>query len=235
VIRPDLRGYGASTGPDGIRTLDVFAGDLVGLLDHLQLPAAIVCGLSMGGQIALELFRLFPQRVAGLILADTSARADTALGALARYRYADLVLAEGMEGYAAELLPKMISPRTIATRPEVAAHVLAMMRGTSPAGAAAALRGRAQRPDYGGLLAEIGVPTLLVVGDEDQFTPVADAESMYDRLPDPRLVVIHGAGHLPNLEQPSDFNDAVAGFLASCSFPQSADSALELGRTETKP
>jgi pimeloyl-ACP methyl ester carboxylesterase len=90
-----------------------------------------------------------------------------------------------------------------------------MMRRSSPEGAAAALRGRAERPDYVEMLRRIAVPTLVVVGREDEFTPVRDARLMEERIPDATVVVVDGAGHLPNLERPAEFNAALERFLGS--------------------
>jgi cystathionine beta-lyase/cystathionine gamma-synthase/pimeloyl-ACP methyl ester carboxylesterase len=213
VIAADLRGYGDSTVGPGKSTLDVFARDIAGLLDHLAVPEAVLCGLSMGGQIVLEFTRLFPERVLALVLADTSAPADTPEGAALRRATADRLLAEGMAGYAAEVLPKMVSPRTLSRRPDIGAHVTGMMRGTAPAGAAAALHGRAERPDYVGMLSDVAVPALVVVGSDDEFTPVADARLLADRIRSATLTVIPDAGHMPNLEQPTAFNDALGQFL----------------------
>ncbi|MCL7021340.1 alpha/beta hydrolase, partial [Vibrio vulnificus] len=103
-------------------------------------------------------------------------------------------------------------------------HVLAMMDTTDPAGAAAALRGRADRPDYLPLLPRITVPTLIVVGRHDAYTPVAEAELMHRHLPDSRLAVIEAAGHLPNLEQESAFNAALGDFLAATTLARSGGS-----------
>jgi 3-oxoadipate enol-lactonase len=213
VVTPDLRGYGESTVVPGITTLDVFAADIAGLLDHLGLDRVVLGGLSMGGQIVMEFYRQFPGRVAALVLADTFAAADTAEGRAARNAMADRMLAEGMDGYATEVIGKMIAPYNVTALPDVAAHVLGMMRGTAPAGAAAALRGRAQRPDYRDLLAQVSVPALVVVGTDDEYTPVGDAEYMHERLPDSALTVIEGAAHMPNLERPAEFNAALCKFL----------------------
>ena len=109
----------------------------------------------------------------------------------------------------------MIAPYNVDAQPTVARHVLEMMRGTSPTGAAAALRGRAERPDYIGMLASITVPTLVVVGRDDEFTPVAEARLTAERIRNASLVIIDGAGHLPNLERPDEFNDALEKFLTS--------------------
>lgn len=232
VISPDLRGYGDSAGPPGVRTLDVFARDIAALMDRLQVPAAALCGLSMGGQVVLEFCRLFPDRVTALVLADTCAQAENEAGRLARHCTASRLLADGMSGYADEVLPKMISPASMATRPAVAGHVLEMMRGTSPAAAAAALHGRAQRRDYIGLLSQIAVPALIVVGAEDEFTPLSDAEQMHSRIPGATLAVIPGAAHLPNLEQPETFNGIVGAFLRSA-LRSELTAAADAWRAET--
>jgi 3-oxoadipate enol-lactonase len=215
VIAPDLRGYGLSTVVPGKTTLDVFAGDIAALLDHLELDEAILGGVSMGGQIVLEFYRLFPERVRGLLLADTFARGETEEGRTWRNELADRLLREGMAAYADEVLAKMVAPYNVEALPDVARHVHRMMCGTAPEGAAAALRGRAERSDYTGLLARISVPTLVVVGRDDAYTPVADAEFLYERIPDAELAVIEGAGHLPNLERPAEFNRVLHRFLSS--------------------
>lgn len=215
VIAPDLRGYGESTVVPGMTTLETFARDIAGLLDHLDVERFVLGGLSMGGQIVMEFHRLFPHRVRGLLLADTFAAAETAAGKVARNELADRLLREGMSPYADEVLPKMVAPHNIEALPAVAEHVLSMMRNAPPEGAAAALRGRAERPDYSDLLTRVSVPTLVVVGSDDEFTPVGDARFIHDSVPDATLEIVQGAAHLPNLERPAEFNAALADFLDS--------------------
>lgn len=215
VIAPDLRGYGESKAVADKTMLYEFACDIAAMLDELKVDDSVLCGLSMGGQILFEFYRLFPRRVRALVLADTFAQLDDAERKQARYDTAERLLREGMHAYAEEVLPKMIAPETIEVQPEVAAHVLSMMRGTSPKGAAAALRGRAERADYTPLLSRINVPTLIVVGSCDEFTPVADAEFMHEKIPNSKLAVIEGAGHMPNLEKPAEFNRVVEEFIKS--------------------
>ncbi|HEV3001539.1 MAG TPA: alpha/beta fold hydrolase [Solirubrobacteraceae bacterium] len=214
VIAPDLRGYGETPVSGDKTPLETFARDVAGLLDHLGVGEVVLAGLSMGGQIAMEFHRLFPERLRGLVLADTSPRAETEEGRRARNEAADRLLREGMGPSAEELLPRMVAPRTIAELPEVAEHVMRMMRGTSPQGAAAALRGRAERPDYVEMLTRVAVPVLVVVGTEDDFTPVSEAELIRDQVPDATLAVVEGAGHMPNLERTAEFDAALDGFLA---------------------
>lgn len=213
VITADLRGYGQSTVVPGVTPLETFARDTFALIDHLELDEVVLGGLSMGGQIVMECYRLYGERIAGLLLADTFAQGETPEGHAHRNRVADELLANGMAGYATENLPKMMAPYNVTAMPRVAEHVHHMMINTSPVGAAAALRGRAERLDYQKLLTTIEVPTLIVVGRDDEFTPVADAELMNRLIPESMLTIIDGAGHLPNLEQPAAFNAALHTFL----------------------
>jgi pimeloyl-ACP methyl ester carboxylesterase len=215
VVVPDLRGYGESKSTDTKTGLDVFADDLIRLADRLGLDTFVLGGLSMGGQIVMQLLKDHPDRAEAVLLADTFAGLDTPEVKQARITTADRITGEGMHRYAEELLPKMISRSTRETRPDVEAHVLRMMRNAPEEGAAAALRGRAERPDYTAGLAKIDVPTLVVVGSEDEFTPVADAELIHRRIAGSTLVVVEGAGHLPNLERETEFDEALSTFLKS--------------------
>jgi pimeloyl-ACP methyl ester carboxylesterase len=211
VVAPDLRGYGASPVVPGTTPLSAFADDIEALLDRLGIGDFVLGGLSMGGQIAMECYRLFPHRARGLLLADTFPAAETPEGRHHRNAMADRLLREGMAGYAEEVLFRMVAPYADA---EAVAHVRRMMTATDPAGAAAALRGRAERPDYRELLTRVTVPALVVVGADDTYTPVSDAEAMHAALPDSVLHVVDGAAHLPNLERPDEFNKALEGLLA---------------------
>lgn len=215
VVAPDLRGYGESRAPiaDAV-TLDVYANDVLKLMDHLGVRKAVLGGLSMGGQIVMEFCRLHPERVAGLLLAATFPQAEHEQGRQARRDTAARLLREGMEGYAEELLPKMLGAHSIETMPGIAAQVLQMMRATAATSAAAALRGRAERPDYSSTLRSLDVPALIVVGTEDAFTTVAQANEMRQLLKRSRLVCMAGIGHMPNLERAEEFNRQLTQFLA---------------------
>ena len=216
AIVPDLRGYGESTVVPGKTTLDIFASDIAGLLDELGIQDVVIGGLSMGGQIVMEFCRLYLERVRGILLASTFCRAETEEGRRQRAAMADRLLKEGMEPYAEEGLPKMVTPANLITLPGVADHVRDMMRATNPNGAAAALRGRAERPDYAETLARLDVPALVVVGDKDAFTTRADAEQMSTLLKGSELVWIEGVGHMPNLESEGEFNEALGRLLQRC-------------------
>ncbi|SEP52716.1 alpha/beta fold hydrolase [Amycolatopsis saalfeldensis] len=212
VVVPDLRGYGESSGP-AVTSLAGFSRDLIALADQLGLAEFVLGGLSMGGQIVMQTVRDHPGRVSALLLADTFPTEETAEGKVARNAVADRLLVEGMARYADELLPKMVSAETLQNRPDVAKHVLTMMRDAPAEGAAAALRARAERPDYREVLEHLGVSTLVVVGSEDEFTPVSDAELMHRLVAGSALAVVRGVGHLPNLERAAEFNDVFGRFL----------------------
>jgi len=215
VVVPDLRGYGRSSLPIGSREtrLETFAEDNLALMDALGIRTFALGGVSMGGQIALEMYRQARERIETFLLADTFAGLDTPERKQLRFTTADRLEREGMDTYAREELTKMITPANAEQCPEVAAHVMEMMMTTSPGGAAAALRGRAQRMDYLPVLKEIRVPTLVVVGRHDAYTPVALAEQLRAHIPGSKLVVIDGAGHMSNLERPQAFNEVVEAWL----------------------
>jgi pimeloyl-ACP methyl ester carboxylesterase len=215
AIIPDLRGYGASSVTPGRVTLEDFAADLISLLNVLGVAEAVVCGLSMGGQISMALCDLHPDRVRGLILAATFPRSETPEGRSARYVLADRLEAEGMTGYANDVLPRMLAADSIKRLPAVAEEVLTMMQRTPPVGAAAALRGRAERKDYTDTLRTFPSPALVVVGDQDAFTTRQDADDMAMALTESELLWLPGVGHMPNLEAGDRFNEALSGFLAA--------------------
>jgi pimeloyl-ACP methyl ester carboxylesterase len=213
VLVPDLRGYGESSVIAGKTTFDVFVRDIAALLDQLNIRDVVIGGLSMGGQIAMEFCRLYPERVRGVVLAATFPQAETEEGKRNRTIMADRLLNEGMKPYAEEALSKMVAPRNLEALPAVAEHVRSMMQTAHPVGAAAALRGRAERPDYESTLAGLNVPALIVVGAEDVFTSRADAERMRNLLRHSELAWMEGVGHMPNLENEIEFNAAVGRLL----------------------
>ncbi|HEX9201492.1 MAG TPA: alpha/beta fold hydrolase [Acidobacteriaceae bacterium] len=213
LLAPDLRNFGRTVSPNPPANFAAYAADLIAFADTLGIDKFVVAGLSMGGQIALEVATATPERLLGLALCDTFAQLDTPEKKAGRYALADRIDAEGLAEYAVEVLPKMICAKTIAEQPEVASELVKMMQRCPAAGASAALRMRAERRDYLPLLPALTMPALIVVGRHDQFTPVADAELMHHNLPHSTLVVIEDAGHVTNLEQPGAFNRALAGFL----------------------
>jgi pimeloyl-ACP methyl ester carboxylesterase len=213
LIIPDLRGYGDSGITERIVLLDEIALDVLHLLEELDIRSAVFVGLSMGGQIVFDLYRLRPGLFAGIVLADTDARAETGEGYLNRINLSKKIAAEGMSQFTAERIHHFMCENTFQTQPATVAHLTEMMTTTSAAGAAAVQRGRAERRDHTPILGDIHCPTLVIVGEEDAFTPVATAEYMHTRIPGSVLKVIEKSGHLPNMEQPEKFNAVLREFL----------------------
>jgi pimeloyl-ACP methyl ester carboxylesterase len=211
VIAPDYRGLGRSGSPPAASTMALLAEDVRALLAHLRLERVAVAGLSMGGYLAFEVWRQAPGLVRGLALCDTKAGADTAEGAAGREGFAKNALEHGLGWVADQMVPKLLKPQPDPAAVKEVRHLIAQ---GSPAGVAAAQRGMAVRPDSFTTLATISVPTLVVVGEEDGLTPPAEAEKLAAGVKGARLVRIPGAGHLPNLENPAAFTEALAGFLA---------------------
>ncbi|MFO0701349.1 MAG: alpha/beta fold hydrolase [Nitrospira sp.] len=212
VITIDLRVHGESDAPLWHYSLDQAADDVCGLLDHLSIRRAVFVGLSMGGYIAFAFYRKYAKRVKGLVLADTRAQADTDEGKQARFEMAQIAYKQGPGAIADIMVPKLLSPTTIQTRQELVQRVRRMIEGNQVSGIAGDLMSMAERPDSIPLLQQIICPAQIIVGELDVPTPPSDARLMTDRIPNARLAVIPGAGHLSNLEQPKLFNEAIRSF-----------------------
>jgi pimeloyl-ACP methyl ester carboxylesterase len=213
AIAPDLRGLGETKSSSEVATMDDMARDTAASLDHLGVEEAVICGLSMGGYVAFEFMHLFPTRVLGLVLAGTRAPADNEQEKAGREQQVQTMLRAGMVPISIATSPKLLGSRTLADKPDVVKRVRAMMTRADPKGAAAAQRGMAARRDYSEDLANINVPTLVIVGREDSIRPIADAELMHRGIRDSRLEIIEDAAHMTNMEQPEVFDDALLRFL----------------------
>jgi pimeloyl-ACP methyl ester carboxylesterase len=216
-IAPDLRGFGpeaSSSLPAGL-TLDDMAADVVGLLDALEIERAVIGGLSMGGYVTFALFRAAPERFSGMILADTRPQADTPAGRDGRLEMIALAQTGGPAAVAGAMLPKLLGSTTRSRRPALMARVREMIERERVDGIVAALEAMLARPDSTTDLPRISCPALVMAGDEDAITPVADAELMQNHIARSRLVVLPEAGHLSNLEAPDGFTLALSDFLAS--------------------
>jgi 3-oxoadipate enol-lactonase len=213
VITPDLRGMGETTSGDGPATMEEMAHDVAALMDKLGVGRAAVGGLSMGGYVALAFYRRHRLRARALILADTRPGADTDDARRTREEQAQKILKEGTGAIADDFLKKVLTSETLSERPEVVARVREMILKTDARGAAAALRGMAVRHDQTSFLEDVIVPTLILVGSEDQLTPPKEAELMRREIRGSRVEVIENASHLSNVERPAEFNLALKTFL----------------------
>jgi pimeloyl-ACP methyl ester carboxylesterase len=213
VVRFDARGFGGSDPGRGPLTMERIADDGACLLEHLGVEKAVVGGCSMGGYAAFAFVRRHPQRLAGLVLQDTRAGADSAEAKANRTTLAAKVLAEGAPAAVEAFLPKLVGETTHRERPGLVASLHERILSASPRGIADALHGLAARADSRATLPTIDVPTLVLVGAEDMLTPPAEAATMAAAIPRARLDVIPRAGHLANLENPDAVNAALRAFL----------------------
>jgi pimeloyl-ACP methyl ester carboxylesterase len=214
VIAPDLRGFGDSDSVSGPYSMTMLADDCVDLLSHLNVASPfIVCGLSMGGYIALELYRRYPELVAGLILTATRAGADSDAGKANRDKAALLAKDEGATAVSAAMLPKLFAPENYESDEELVDYVNDVMGTASLNGVLGALMAMKDRADSTPMLGDIDAPVLIIHGAEDQLIPLSEAKMMHEAIPNANLVIVPNAGHLPNLEQTDEFNDAVIDFL----------------------
>ena len=210
----DARGYGLSEDYEGPLDFADFSRDLLRLLDHLGALRAHVCGLSMGGRIALDFHARFPARVASLILCDTFTGFAASFSAaeraeFVRLRKAPLLAGKEPRDIAPGLAALLLGPRAEPAVKERAIASMAALHKESYLKAIEATTGY----DKPVSLAAIEVPVLLVYGAEDRLTPVEIGREMAAEIKGARLVLIEDAGHLPNIERPEAFNEAVREFL----------------------
>lgn len=213
LVAYDVRGFGESDVGDGQYTMELLVDDLLAVLDGLAIERAVVCGLSMGGYIALRAAEREPARLRGLVLCDTRSEADSDEGKLKRAAAIRKVKREGVAAFAAELAPLLLGPTTRRARPELEARVREMIEANSPAGICGAQLAMAARTETTAALPGIGVPTLVLVGEEDGLTPPSDSEAMRRRIPGAEMATVPAAGHLSNLESPEAFTHHLRDFL----------------------
>jgi 3-oxoadipate enol-lactonase len=212
-IAPDLRGCGASDAPEGGYSMATYADDLIALLDRLRVERAVVAGLSMGGYVAFELVRRYRERLMGLILVDTRADADTVEGRAGREAMMALARAQGAGAVAERLVPRLLGASSRQTQPYLVEQVRAMISRAPLPGIVGALEAMRDRPDSTPLLAKIDVPTLVLVGAEDELIPSAVSRALAASIPSAAIRTIPAAGHLAPVESPTAVSRVIAEFL----------------------
>jgi pimeloyl-ACP methyl ester carboxylesterase len=212
AITFDVAGVGESEA--GSVSMDDIADLTAAILTQQGIDKAVVGGVSMGGYASFAFARRHPQRLLGLILADTRAAPDSDTTKEARRKMARLVEDEGVIPAAARMVPGWFGPSSLQGRPEVVQQARALVEAAPAETIVRMLQALADRPDARPGLSEIKVPTLVISGEEDPMIPPAEMAQWAALIPNSRHVVIPATGHLPNLEDPPAFNRAVADFLA---------------------
>lgn len=216
-IAMDLRGFGESSVCPPY-SMDQYADDVAALLDSLGIDRAVIGGLSMGGYVALTLWRRHPERVRAFVLVDTRGGADTDAARTKRRAQIKQVRSTGMHAIVDELLRGQLGKTTRERQPEIIEGLRRMLLHAPADGVAGALEAMATRPGSANTLESIDVPTLIVVGEEDVLTPPGESRAMHALISErahgrSQVEVIARAGHLSPMERPAAFNHVVTEFI----------------------
>ena len=213
AISFDIRGHGESQVADGQYTLEFFVDDLIALMDHLVIDKAVLCGLSMGGYIALRAIERHPERIKALVLSDTKSGADGNEAKVGRSAAMSAVKNEGVPAFAESFVKKIFASETFTNNSHGVTTIKDIIRSNTILGISGTLLALASRTDTTASLSSIDVPTLILVGEEDTLTPPSESEAMHALIKGSELVRIQGAAHMANIENETAFNEALLAFL----------------------
>lgn len=217
LIPCDIRGFGKSTDEESPLRIDLFGEDLIAFMDKLCINKAIICGLSMGGFIALNAVKRFPDRFKALVLCDTQCIADTAEVKEKRYKIIDEIEVVGVTNFNEGFIKSVFHKDSLSNKTELVEKLRSVVFSNSQHIITAGLTALAERSETCSTLNEITIPTLIICGREDEVTPLAQSEFMKATIKGSILHVIDNAGHVSNLEQPHEFNKNLEDFLAALS------------------
>ncbi len=215
VIAPDIRGHGQTNEGEKPYSIALFADDLIGFMDALQLEKVILCGLSMGGYISLNVVHRYPDRFSALILTDTSCKADTPEAREKRMQTIQDIEQNGLEKYADESLKRLFAPESLIYKTDETEAVRNMILSTKTTSISNTLRALASRDESCSKLSGIDIPALVITGQSDIITPPEMAELMHQHLSKSRIHILADAGHMSNMENPEGFNEQLWMFLTS--------------------
>lgn len=213
LIPCDIRGFGKSTDEKTSLSIDLFADDLIKFMDKLGIEKTVICGLSMGGFIALNAIKRYPDRFEALILCDTQCIADTLEVKEKRYELIDEIDAHGPTTFNEGFIKSVFHKNSLNDKKELVAQLRSVVFLNSKHIIKQGLAALAERSETCSILKEITIPTLIICGREDEVTPLAQSESMHASIKGSELKIIENAGHVSNLEQPEEFNKHLNDFL----------------------
>lgn len=215
VIACDIRGFGKSTDEKSHLSIDLFANDLIQFMDKLNIDKAIVCGLSMGGFIALNAQQRFPSRFEALILCDTQCIADTTEVKEKRNEIIDEIAVNGVTNFNERFVKSVFCKDSFSNKKELVKNLHHVVFSNSQHIITKGLTALAERSETCSTLSAVNIPTMIICGREDEVTPLAQSESMHTSIKGSILHVIDDAGHVSNLEQPHEFNKHLFNFLTA--------------------
>jgi pimeloyl-ACP methyl ester carboxylesterase len=215
VVVPDLRGFGESDAPAGPYSMELFADDLVGLLDYLAIDRAVVGGMSMGGYVLFSLLERHLPRVRAACFICTRAVADDEAGRARRLQMAQEVMKFGPQVVAEPFEKILFAQESLTERPKLLAEVYSWMTANASQGLAGGLLAMRERQDFSARLAGFTLPALAIAAEGDTAAPPELSRAIASGIPGARFCLVPQAGHLANLENPGDFNACLLRFLRS--------------------
>lgn len=213
VIAYDVRGLGKSYVGDGQYTLEFFVDDLFSLVHEMQLEKPVLCGLSMGGYIALRAVERDQSRFNGLILMDTKSEADDDTDKLNRSKGINTINTEGLDKFIDDLIPTLFAEESLKNKKATVENIKNVAMSHSPAGVKGSLLAMACRTSTTRFLKKIKLPSLVMGGSFDKLTPPQAMREMADKIKDAEFAIVPKAGHLSPVENPSFVNDMLCGFI----------------------
>lgn len=213
VIAYDVRGHGNSYSGTDDFSIELFVKDLLSFMDALEIEKTTLCGLSMGGYIALKAIEKYPYRFDKLILCDTSCKPDSHEAKEKRMKAIEGILENGVEKFADDGIMIFFAQESLNTKKDMIAEVREIMVHTTEKSIIKTLLALSKRKETCSILSEIKVPVLILVGEEDKITPPEAAQFMHKEINGSVISIIKHAGHLSNLENPEQFNTQLKKFL----------------------
>lgn len=213
VIACDVRGFGKSIDEESHLSMDLFANDLILFIDKLGLEKVILCGLSMGGFIALNAINRFPSRFEALILCDTQCMSDSDDVKVKRYKTIEDIKEYGVANFNEGFIKNVFHEDSISKKPELVEQLRSVVFSNSQHIIINGLMALAERSETCSILNTISIPTLIICGREDIVTPLAESKFMSKHIKGSIIHIINNAGHVSNLEKPSIFNKLLRDFL----------------------
>jgi len=212
-IAYDIRGLGESYVGDGQYTMEAYVNDLFSIIDELKLQKPVVCGLSMGGYIALRAAERNQDKFAGMILCDTRSDSDDNGAKLKRASGINQINTDGLIKFVDPFVTNCFAEETPKEKEKMFLTVLNKAHKHDPVGVKGALIAIMSRTDTTSFLPRVTIPSLILCGSFDKLTPPPLMRAMAEKIPGSEIGIIPQAGHMTPLENPGCVNDLIAGFL----------------------
>ncbi len=211
----DLRGYGDSEAGTDNFSIDLFASDLLQFVEALKLDSPVLCGLSMGGYIAMNAVNRSPEKFKALVLADTQCIADSEEGKEKRFKTIEKIESEGLQTFADGFVQNVFNKNSLEAKKQAVDDVRKMITGTKKETVTKTLKALAERKETCTGIKKLKLPALIICGKDDNVTPLSQSELLNNSIVGSKLQIIENAGHLSNLEQPEEFNKVLTDFLGT--------------------